>query len=201
MNSDFQNMRIAVFGGTFDPIHFGHLITAEIILENQNFDQIWFIPAFYHVLKDKDSVSDPMHRLKMVQLATEDNPHFKVLDIEIRKQRMSRTFDTLSELKSQYPNMALHFMVGIDALNQFDKWYRVKDIFKLASIITFGRPPFQLNEVGKRFLEKCVLVKVPLIEISSTDIRKRVREGKTIRYFVPHKVEEYIYKNKLYTNS
>jgi nicotinate-nucleotide adenylyltransferase len=198
MTTETRSKKIGIFGGTFDPIHFGHLITAEIIYENQGFDEIWFLPAYYHVLKDKKSVSSPDYRLKMVELAIADNPNFKVLDIEIKRNRVSRTVETLSELIRLYPDYKFFFMVGIDALNQFDKWYQVDEIFRLANIITFGRPPFQLNEVGKKYLQMCDLVKTPLIEISSTDIRRRVKEGKTIRYFVPYAVEKFIHKHHLY---
>lgn len=193
-----NNRQIGIFGGTFDPIHLGHLIVAEIILEELQLDEIWFLPARYHILKSEDRVSNPQHRLKMVELAVEGNPHFKVRDEEIKKNKISKTFETISNFKQLYPEYIFYFLVGIDAVNTFDKWYRIEDLFKIATIVTFGRPPFRLNEIGEKYVEFCKFVKVPLIEISSTQIRGRIKAGKSIRYFVPEKVEHYIYQNKLY---
>lgn len=190
--------KIGLLGGTFDPVHNGHLITAQFILEKMHLDEIWFLPSAYHIFKDPSAVSAVSHRLNMLNLAIRDHPYFRIETLEIEKNTISRTYDTLNELQAKYPEMIFFFLVGIDAVNQFDRWYRIHDLLNRFTVITFGRPPFQLNETGKTFINLCEPVHTPLIEISSTEIRQRVAEGKLIRYYVPESVEKYILEQGLY---
>ncbi|GAB4177498.1 MAG: nicotinate-nucleotide adenylyltransferase [Calditrichia bacterium] len=190
--------RIGIYGGTFDPVHLGHLIVANIVREELRLDQIWFIPAYYHILKDLESISPSYHRLNMLKLAVQDNPDFEVMDTELKKETITRTIDTITELKEENPGTEFYFLLGADALNSFDRWYQYSKILEKVKLVTFGRPPFELNDVGKRFISYTDVVHTPMLEISSTEIRTRVKEGKSIKYFVTPSVEEYIYKHHLY---
>jgi len=191
---------IGILGGTFDPIHIGHLLIAEYLREELQLEKILFIPAKIHPLKENRSISDPQIRLEMVQLATRDNPNFQVSDIEIRSERVSYTVDTIAELRKTYPmdNYQLYFFLGIDNVNQLHKWKDPHRLMELCQLVAFNRPDFEPVPEAQSFLPHIRLVDIPLLEISSTEIRNRVRQGKSIRYWVPRQIEEFIHSQKLY---
>lgn len=196
-------MRIGVFGGTFDPIHMGHLIVAEDARVALELDKALFIPAGQPWFKSYRQITDSRHRLEMVKLAVESNPFFDVSDIEIRRSGPSYTVDTLAELRVQYMDAELIVILGVDALREIDRWHQPRLLFELASVVGMARPgaaldPSVLNAAIPGASSRMLLLDSTLIDISGTDIRVRVAAGRSIRYRVPAAVERYISENGLY---
>jgi nicotinate-nucleotide adenylyltransferase len=196
-------VKVGIFGGTFDPIHLGHLITAQSVKEIRKLDKIIFIPAFISPHKSDAVTSSAEHRLNMIKIAIEGIPFFDYSDIEIKRNGISYTVDTLNELKKIYNE--LEFIIGYDNIFKFHDWKNPDEIFKLATVIVLKRksskPPsfWKSIPLGEdRYYEQAVFVQTRGIEISATDIRERVKHGLPINYLVPPKVMDYIYKYKLY---
>jgi len=193
-------MKIGVFGGTFDPPHIAHLIIAEFVRQELALDRILFIPAAMPPHKRDQTISAPEHRLAMVRLALKGNPAFEVNDLEIRRKGVSYTVDTLEGLKRQRPGDTLILLIGEDNLIDFGQWKDPQRILTLALVVVMTRPGF----TGSPHLptgERITVCEVPELAIASRSIRERVRDGKSIRYFVPNEVEVYIRTNRLYTRS
>jgi nicotinate-nucleotide adenylyltransferase len=186
---------VGIFGGTFDPIHTGHLITAAIVKELRELEKIIFIPAYVSPHKTDKSHSASYHRMEMVNLATRDIPGFESSDIEISRSDVSYTIDTISEISKKYNNIEL--IIGYDNLLVFDKWKNPDEIFDLVKVIVLERVSANTVKTN-RFFEKAIFVKTPVIEISSTEIRRRVKNNLPVNFFVPDSVNEYITKHKLY---
>lgn len=196
-------MRIGVFGGTFDPIHMGHLIVAEDARAALELDKVLFIPAGQPWFKSYRQITEAHHRLAMVRLAVEGNPSFDVTDIEIRRTGPSYTVDTLAELRGQHPDAELIVILGIDALREIDRWHQPRKLFELASVAGMARPgasldPSVLNAAIPGASSRMQLIDSALIDISGTDIRQRVAACRSISYRVPAAVERYIHENGLY---
>ena len=199
-------MRIGVFGGTFDPIHMGHLVAAEDARAALGLDKVLFIPAGQPWFKSYRQITEAQRRLAMVRLAVESNPHFAVSDIEVQRSGPSYTVDTLSELRDQYPNAEFSVILGVDALREIDRWHQPRRVFELASVVGMARPgalldPSVLNAAIPGASRRMRLVDSTLIDISGTDIRQRVAAGHSIRYRVHDAVERYIHENGLYLPS
>lgn len=199
-------MRIGVFGGTFDPIHMGHLIVAEDARAALELDKILLIPAGQPWFKSYRQITEARHRLAMVRLAVEGNPSFDVTDIEVRRTGPSYTVDTLAELRDQYPDAEFIVILGIDALREIDRWHQPRKLFDLASVVGMARPgasldPSVLNAAIPGASSRMQLVDSTLIDISGTEIRQRVAAGWSIRYRVPAAVERYIHENGLYVSA
>ena len=192
--------KIGLLGGTFDPIHNGHLIIAEYLRDHLSLDEIWFIPARYHALKPNADITSPEVRYHMVLMAIEDNPFFKGIDIELKREGISYTVDTLTDLIRIYQDLHPEFylLMGMDNVNELHRWKEPQKIFSFCKVIAFGRPDYQMAEVAKKFLPFIRLVEVPLLDISSTLIRQQCREGRSIRYLVPEKVRQFIVNTGLY---
>jgi len=195
--------RYGIFGGSFDPPHVGHSILAENIREQLSLDKVLFIPSGKHPLKDDISMQNAEHRLNMAHLAFEKDPHFEVSDIEIEKAKRgitNYTVDTLINLYNQYKDdfIKIYLIVGIDNLIEFPQWKNPHKLFLISEVIVMNRPGFLVQDVSDEFSRKARYVSVPMLEISSTDIRFRVQEGKTIKYLVAPEVEEYIIKHNLF---
>lgn len=188
--------KVGVFGGTFDPIHMGHLITAQSVRELRELDKIIFIPAFISPHKSNAEPSSTLHRLNMIKIAIEDVPFFECSDIEIKKGGVSYTVDTLRELKKIYDE--IEFIIGYDNIFSFNKWKDPDEILKLAKIIVLKRKSSQPPPFEDKYYHQAIFVQTRGIEISATDIRERVKRGQPIHYLVPQKVKEYIFKNNLY---
>jgi nicotinate-nucleotide adenylyltransferase len=189
--------KIGIFGGTFDPIHMGHLIIAQSVRETRKLDKIIFIPSFVSPHKTEVISALPEHRLNMINIAIEGTPFFECTDMEIKKGGISYTIDTIRELKEKYDE--LEFIIGYDNIFTFHTWKDPDEILKLTKIIVLKRksslsPPFE-----DKYYHAATFVQTRGIEISATDIRERVKKGMPIHYLVPQKVKEYIYKNDLYT--
>ena len=196
-------MRIGVFGGTFDPIHLGHLIVAEDARIALGLDEVLFIPAGQPWFKSYRRVTDACHRLAMARLAVEGNPFFHVTDIEVRRSGPSYTVDTLAELRERYAKAEFVVILGIDALREIDRWHEPRLLFEMASVAGMARPgatldPSVLNAAIPGASSRMRVLDSALIDISGTDIRGRVAEGQSVRYRVPAAVAAYIRENGLY---
>jgi nicotinate-nucleotide adenylyltransferase len=195
-----KRKKIGLFGGTFDPIHTGHLIVGEIIRDTLNLEQIIFIPAKRHPLKDNNFIADETHRYNMIQLAIKDNKYLTVSDIELESDGISYTIDTIQKFKNENtePDTDIYFLMGMDNLNQFHLWKDPRELIKKCKVVVFSRPGFKPPERAEKYLSSIQIIQIPLLEISSTQIRNRVKNRQTIRYLVPPIVEAYIRDNKLY---
>lgn len=187
---------VGVFGGSFDPIHVGHLITSYDVLEKRNLEKIIFVPCHISPHKTDQKPTEDFHRLNMVNLAIEPYPFFESFDYEIRKGDVSYTYDTLVELKKNYNNLEL--IIGFDNLIMFDKWYRADDILNLAKLVVMKREIDEMPVIHNKYFDSAILLDTALVDISSTEIRERVKNNLSIDFLVPTKVKEYISQNRLY---
>ena len=193
-------MKVCLFGGTFDPPHLGHLIIAQTIFEAENFDQIVFVPAYQPPHKNGMKISPVDQRLEMLKIAISENPNFVMSDLEIQRKGLSYSIDTIIEYKKQnnLSSNELFYLMGSDSLKQFKKWKDTKRIIDESRVIVAIRPGFRPSDIPNWILAKIQFASIPRIEISSTTIRDRWIDDKTIRYMVTESVWQYINKNKLY---
>ena len=193
-------MKVCLFGGTFDPPHLGHLIIAQTIFEAENFDQIIFIPAYQPPHKKGLKISPVDQRLEMLNIAIKENPNFIMSDLEIQRKGLSYSIETIMEYKKQnnIKSKDLFYLMGSDSLKQFKKWKEPKMIINESRVIVAIRPGFRPSDIPNWILAKIQFASIPRIEISSTAIRDRWADDKTIRYMVTESVWQYINKNKLY---
>ena len=187
--------RIGFFGGTFNPIHLGHLTIAEIVLGALKLDEIIFIPTFLPPHKIDRELISAEHRLNMVKFAIKDNPRFKVSDFEIKQKGKSYTIHTARYFKKVSLSEAkLFFIVGGDSYKNLKQWKSIDELVKIFTFVAVNRPRYGY----KKNNHGCVFVDVPGIDISSSYIRQRIKEKKSVRYYVPDKALSYIKKHKLY---
>lgn len=192
-------MKVGIFGGTFDPIHFGHLLLAEQARETASLHEIWFIPAGEPPHKQGKSITSAKERKKMVELAVEGNPQFKVHPIELMRTGPSYTIDTIKELKNHHPQDEFFLLVGADMVKDLPKWYKIKEIIQNVQVIGLGRPGFDQGELPG-FIEERLMWIQDAVEtnVSSSIIRKRLMLGRSVRYLVPDPVYKYIKEKGLY---
>jgi nicotinate-nucleotide adenylyltransferase len=189
-------MKVGVFGGTFDPVHYGHLITAVAVKEMRNLDKIIFIPSFIAPHKTDRISSSPKHRIEMLKMAIKDIPYFDYSDYEIKKKGVSFTIDTLKFLKNEYEDLEL--IIGYDNLLDFSNWKDPDEILKLIKLVVLKRK-VQNEPVDKdKFYYSAEIIETPTIEISATVIRERVRNNLPVKFLVPDIVMEYINHFNLY---
>jgi len=192
-------MKIGLFGGTFDPIHNGHLIIAEWVREELQLEKIIFIPAGDPPHKQENNITSIKHRLAMVSLAIEANERFYLSDIEAKKAGKSYTVETLRTLQNHFSSQTkLFWIIGSDSLLDLPNWFQPDEIVRLAQIVVYPRPGYSVNEAVARFKDRVLYVDSPLIDISSTLIRDRIRREKSVRYFLPESVLNYIRRENLY---
>ncbi len=198
---------VGVMGGTFDPIHYGHLVTAEEARVQFGLSQVLFVPNRYPPHKELDGVTAPEHRYHMTLLATATNPFFTVSRIEIDRPGPSYSIDTILELRKTYQADHLFYITGADAILQIVRggWERAAELLTLCQFIAASRPGFPIDvhdlrkfNVTGHQLANIQVIEIPALAISSTDIRRRVADGRPIRYLVPEPVETYIMKHELY---
>ena len=198
-------MEIGVYGGTFDPIHMGHLIVAEEARLRLKFDKVLFTPARLPWMKWPQTISSPHHRLEMLKLAIASNPFFHISTVDLENPGPSFTAETMRALKQEFGESGnLYFLLGVDSLRDLPQWHEPHKIVSYGKLVAMMRPGCaepdwkRLEEAVPRAGENIILLEGPLIDISSTEIRRRVAEGISIRYLVPEAVERYIYEQGLY---
>ncbi|MDR5658042.1 nicotinate-nucleotide adenylyltransferase [Serpentinicella sp. ANB-PHB4] len=199
--------KLGIMGGTFDPIHIGHLFIAQTALSCLKLDKVLFIPTGITPHKNNQEISSPLDRFNMTSLAINNNNHFDISSIEIDKNERSYTIDTILELQIKYHLCKLYFITGTDTLISLEKWKKFQELFKAIDFIVITRPGYDTETLEEKiqyytdeYCANITKINVPLLDISSTDIRMRVRHNKSIKYLVPQSVEKYIYNNNLYTN-
>jgi nicotinate-nucleotide adenylyltransferase len=200
-------MRLGLYGGSFDPVHYGHLLLAECCREELQLDAVWFLPAAISPFKKEQSQTPPRHRVEMLKLALAGHEAMHVSTLEIDRGGVSYTVDTLNEIHRQQPEAELFFLMGADSLRDLPTWREPALICELAIPVVAARANH--GEVDYDVLREIVSaerldmirrhkVTVPLVDLSSTDLRRRVAEGKSIRYRTPRAVEKYIQTHGLY---
>lgn len=198
-----RQRKIGIMGGTFDPIHFGHLVAAEEAYFALGLSEVIFVPTGQPFHKSSRKVSPPEQRYTMTMLATLDNPHFRLSRVEIDRGEPSHTIDTLREMRHWYPpnSVTFYFITGLDAVLSIDEWREPEAIAKVSRVVAVSRPGYStegLVKLPEEIRRSIIPLEIPLLAISSTEIRRRVAEGRSIRYLVPWPVEHYIYKNGMY---
>ncbi len=198
-------MKIGIFGGTFDPVHIGHLIIAERFCEIMELDKCLLVPSYLSPFKIEKNPIIPIEiRLKLLELAIRTNPIFEIETYEISRQEVSYTIDTIKYLGAKYPNGELYLLIGSDQASEFHLWKEFKEIMSLAHICIAKRKlefelnvfPFELyinSEAKQRYK-----LNTPIIEISSTEIRERIKGGKSVEYLLPSTVYNFIKENNIY---
>ncbi len=194
-----SSKKIGVMGGTFDPIHIAHLYIAQEAIDIYGLDSVYFIPSALPPHKDTACPSGAKHRYEMTRLAVQTNPGFVISDMEVRRGGTSYTIDTISELKKNLPeNSGVFFIMGFDSYMEFESWKSPDKLLEECRIITAPRRAVDREILSRGLKPGFLPMDIPVIEISSTDIRKRIACGRSIRYLVPEKVERYILENNLY---
>lgn len=196
-------------GGTFDPVHIGHLLMAEFAYEDFCLDEIWFLPNGNPPHKQTEEMEHAlMHRVEMIRRAIQDVPHFQLCLHEAKEKEHSYTYKTMRELKEKYPEHQFYFILGADSLFSIEQWKCFREIFPSCIILAAMRDDKDVEDMKRQihYLEKeygarIELLQAPLLEISSTALRKRAERGKSVRYMVPDAVADYIRAHELYRSS
>lgn len=198
-------MNIGVLGGTFNPIHNGHIIVAKETRAKLDLAEVLFVPAGQPRLKEDSPILTAEHRIQMVRLAIADEPYFKLSTIEVERTGPSYTVDTMAELQAQLDTRdKLFFILGWDSLAQFSQWKAPSRLIRMCHLIAVPRPGYSLPDLHSLeaiipgLSESVIILDKPEIDISATDIRKRIAQGLSISHLVPAPVEEYIRQHKLY---
>lgn len=197
---DATPRKIGVMGGTFDPIHNGHLVAASEVADRFELDEVIFVPTGDPWQKADRHVTDSEDRYLMTVIATASNPQFSVSRVDIDRGGPTYTIDTLRDLREMYPGAELFFITGADALSSIMSWHDWDQMFGLAQFVGVTRPGYELSEdmLPVEHQERVHLVEIPALAISSTDCRERACQGRPVWYLVPDGVVRYIAKNDLY---
>jgi nicotinate-nucleotide adenylyltransferase len=201
--------KTGILGGTFDPIHLGHLITAENALDGAGLDRVLLIPTGCSYFKEDQKVTPPQLRYEMTCLAAADHPRLFVTDMETKRPGNSYTAETLAQLHTEYPEDELYYIVGADTLVMMNLWKDPGYIFSSCHILVETRQDEvaakglleEAEQLRRKFDAQITILPARNVEISSTEIRQRVKDGRSIRYLVPRAVEEFIQQHRLYLNS
>jgi nicotinate-nucleotide adenylyltransferase len=192
-------MKIGIFGGTFDPIHLGHLLLAEQALEAVPLDEVWFVPAGEPPHKRERVVTPAFHRLRMVELATREHPRFRVSDLEVKRQGPSYTVHTIEALKAAHPQHHFFLLVGADMVKDLPNWYKTNKIIQHVQILALGRPGVETGDIPAEIRERLTWIEgAAETNISSSLIRRRLAAGKSVRYLLPEPVYQYVKEHRLY---
>ena len=194
-------------GGTFDPIHIGHLSIAEDVRIALGLDEVLFIPTGQPWMKEGRSLSEAEHRLAMVRLAVASNPHFRASSVEIDRSGPTYTVQTLKVPSKEVPHGPEYYLIlGMDSFEVFNRWKEAQSILELCILAVVGRPgyshpdPLHDNPLFANAADRVVFLDAPQFEVSGTDIRHRIAQGRSIRYLVPEQVKQYIFQHGLYRN-
>jgi len=199
--------RIGVIGGTFDPIHFGHLAAAEEARVRVNLEKVLFVVALLPPHKLDDEVTPVEHRLAMVRLGIASNPYFEVSHVDMDRPGPSYTVDTISILREQWgPGTELFFVMGLDSLVEMPTWHQPERLIRLCHLVAVTRPGVEVDlpalEISiPGISNRLEIIDMPGLNISSTDLQRRVRDGLPIKYQVPEEVERYVREHRLYEQS
>ncbi len=188
-------MNIGLYFGSFNPVHIGHLIVASHVANNTDMQQVWFVVSPQNPLKPSAVLLNEYHRLHLVRVAVEDDPRLKPSEVEFKLPRPSYTIDTLTYLQEKYPQHVFSIIMGSDSFQNLPRWKNFELLVKNYPFIIYERPGFEVTDFWN---SKFTVLKAPLLEISATNIRNNLKEGKTIRYLVAEKVREEIERNNYY---
>jgi nicotinate-nucleotide adenylyltransferase len=189
-------MKIGLFFGSFNPIHIGHLIIADYIAQYTDLSEVWLVVSPHNPLKQKNSLAKDHDRLHLAQLATENNPRLKVSSIEFTLPKPSYTIDTLVYLNEKYPDKTFILIMGSDNIQSINKWKNYEKLIAEYDIMVYNRNGF--DDINPEYLTRVTFVDAPLLNLSSTMIRERIAEGKSIQYLVPDVVFHYLDNSNLY---
>jgi nicotinate-nucleotide adenylyltransferase len=189
--------KIGIGGGVFDPVHIGHLFLFNECADSLNLQRVLLIPTFRAVHKVTDAISEYSHRCEMVRIVCDENERFELCEVEKELGGPSYTLDTIRTLKDRYHDADWYFIVGLDNLEKMEEWHEPDEIFKEAHIVV-GSRPLEAEPVDPKYRDRVIHLDMPELDISSTDIRERCRSGRSIKYLVPSRIEQYISKHKLY---
>ena len=191
--------QLGIFGGTFNPIHLGHLIIAQESLYQFKLDQIIFVPAAIPPHKSKRDIALAQHRLRMVKLAIAGNQRFVVSDIELKRNDKSYTIDTIKYFQNKFgPQTKLNFIIGLDAILEFFTWKDAIELLDLCWFLVAPRKGFDINQLDYRVKRRVRFIDMKPVNISASDIRKRIRSMRPIRYYLPEKVYKYLIESSVY---
>jgi len=193
-------MNIGIMGGTFDPLHLGHLLVAEQAREQMSLDEVWFMPSNQPPHKDHQPKANPQHRIEMVRSAIANHPDFKLCELEFERGGTSYSVDSAYMLKERYPNDQFHWIVGSDMVQYLPKWHRIQEMSTMVSFIGLDRPGYKDSErdIPDWLTNSLVMIEMVQFDISSTEIRDRLANGRSVRYMLPDAVWSYIRGNQLY---
>ncbi|MEA1898564.1 MAG: nicotinate (nicotinamide) nucleotide adenylyltransferase [Bacteroidota bacterium] len=191
-------MKTGLYFGSFNPIHIGHLAIANYMLEFTDLLELWFVVSPHNPLKKKSTLLDERQRLEMVRLALGNDQRFRVSDIEFKLPQPSYTIDTLTYLEEKFPEREFALIMGSDNLRTIHKWKNIENILTNYQILVYPRPDYSEDEQNIKVPNKITITQAPLMEISSVFIRKSIKEGKDVQYFLPEKVYQYIREMHFY---
>ncbi len=203
---------VALFGGTFNPIHYGHLAIAEEVRTKFNLDKVIFVPTYLPPHKEPETLVDAKQRLIMTNLATVSNPCFEVSMFEVHKGGKSYTIDTVKHFRQLFGDkVQLYFIVGADMLMEISTWKNIEELLKLCRFIAVPRPGYDIQKIFNQYflasenysvanelLDNILIEDIAMLDISATNIRRRVKEWKSIKYLLPEPVEQFIHNHQLY---
>ena len=197
--------KTGIMGGTFNPVHLAHLILAEAAYEQFALDRVMFLPSGQPAYKNAQEILPDSLRYHMLKLAIQDNPHFYLSDMELKREGNTYTADTMLELKKLEPSTEFYFIIGGDSLMKFEQWSRPEVILANARLLATGRGEMErsrllqkINELNRKYQSDIRLFETPAMDLSSSDIRERIRTGKSVRYLVPDQVEKFIMEQGCY---
>ena len=188
-------MHIGLYFGSFNPIHIGHLIIANHVLNNSEVDKIWFVLSPHNPLKESHTLLNEYDRMHLAELAIADNPKFRASNVEFGLPRPSYTIDTLTYLSEKFPLEKFSVIMGGDSFQNIQRWKNYEQLLAQYSIIVYNRPGFTVNPP---VAAQITVMDAPMLDISSTFIRKQIREGKSARYILPEAVWKYVSDNRYY---
>ncbi len=188
--------KIGLFGGTFDPVHIGHLIVAEWVQDALDLDKVFFIPNYLHPFAKRENITPPQERLQMLRVALQPFEKFDICDYEIKKGGVSYSIDTIEYFQNSFPKSQLFYFIGADNLPEFHRWHRYQDILEKVQLVVYDRKEGHLP--SDLPAERILFLKTPLIEISSTLIRERIEQGRAVQSLLPPGVWQYIREKRLY---
>lgn len=190
--------RIGIYGGSFDPVHLGHLVIAQDALEQAELDRLYFVPAGQSPLKKSQMHASPAQRLAMLELALQDRPNCGILDLEFHRKGPSYTYDTIMELRLRWPDAEIYWLIGADQVEQLPRWHRIEALLDEIHFLCVSRPGYDLTLPEGMDEARFFVLAERQIPISSTEIRDRLKHAKPVDFFLPPAIVSYIQEHSLY---